>query len=286
MINLKEWHPQFLKQIKSNLSPSERRDGNAINALIASHAEQIEDEEAALQARLNFLKCIEERPKLLNKKSVAHFLATEIRPEDFDGVQWTTPAQMIEFCDKLYGFRFEEETLREQVGQHIGYLLQRALSECERAKDWEDLFALVQLAPTSPLMDDVELRRLRHLAHSYELRRVRRNLRILYSYLSLQALLVLVVFPLLFINAENGELQRRVEELTDVAIGDEGYRLITFADGVYWSVVTAASIGYGDITPMTTTGKIVAGILGTIGVVTVGVVAGLVLKWVTPRALD
>ena len=96
----------------------------------------------------------------------------------------------------------------------------------------------------------------------------------------------MVVFPFLFINAENGALQRQVEKLADVEIGDEGYRLFTYTDGVYWAVITAASIGYGDITPMTTTGKFIAAILGTLGVVTVGVIAGLVLKWITPRALD
>lgn len=135
-------------------------------------------------------------------------------------------------------------------------------------------------------MDNVELRRLRYLARTYEMRRVWRNQRILYGYLALQALLVLVIFPYLFINAENGVLQPQVEKLTDVKIGDEGYRLFSYMDGLYWSIVTAASIGYGDITPVTTTGKLIAAVLGTMGVVTIGVIAGLVLKWVTPRTLD
>jgi hypothetical protein len=76
------------------------------------------------------------------------------------------------------------------------------------------------------------------------------------------------VFPYLFINAENGVIQRQVEELANVELGDEGYRLFSYADGLYWSVITAGSIGYGDITPYTTTGKIMAGLLGTMGVIT------------------
>ena len=136
------------------------------------------------------------------------------------------------------------------------------------------------------MMQDVELMRLRHLARGYELRRIRRNRRWLFIYLSIQILLVIIVFPFLFIYAENGAIQRQVEQIANVELGDDGYRLFSYVDGLYWSVITAGSIGYGDITPLTTTGRIIAGVLGTMGVVTVGVVAGLVLKWITPRTLD
>lgn len=136
------------------------------------------------------------------------------------------------------------------------------------------------------MLGDTELRRLRHIAYSYEKRRVRRHRRWLYAYLVVQALLVTVVFPYLFINAENGNIQRQVEQITDIELGDEGYQLFNFSDGLYWSVITAASVGYGDISPVTTTGRILAGILGTLGVVTVGVVAGLILQWITPRSID
>jgi hypothetical protein len=116
--------------------------------------------------------------------------------------------------------------------------------------------------------------------------RVQRNRRVLYAYLIVQAFLVLLVFPLLFINAENGAIQREVEELTEVELGDEGYRLLSYPQGVYWAIITATSIGYGDVTPTTTTGRIIAVVLGTMGVVTVGIFAGLVLDWVTPRRIE
>jgi len=97
--------------------------------------------------------------------------------------------------------------------------------------------------------------------------------------------LVLVVFPYLFINAENGRLQNEVEELANVELGDEGYQLLTFSEGMYWAIITASSIGYGDVTPTTTTGRVIAGTLGTMGVITVGILAGLVLDWITPRRI-
>lgn len=251
-----------------------------------NHDSKQEEVDNRTQARVAFLQIIEKNPALLQESIASHFLATAIKPADFDELQWTAPARMVDFCKVLYGFRFADEEVTKQIRIHISYLLQGALRHYEKTGEGEELFQLVQVAPTSPLMDSAELSRLRYLARSYELQRVRKNSRILYGYLVIQAVMVLAVFPFLFINAENGELQRQVEALTDVAIGDKGYRLFTYVDGLYWSIVTAASIGYGDITPMTTTGKIIAAVLGTMGVVTVGVIAGLVLKWITPRILD
>ncbi|MCB0109028.1 MAG: two pore domain potassium channel family protein [Caldilineaceae bacterium] len=257
-----------------------------IEELHTFYREHQQDQDLSAQARLAFLMLLTQNPELLQDAKNAEFLAQAIGPADFDNLQWETPAHMLEFCDTLYGCRIAEEENAQEVRMHVRYLLQQALRRYEEEEDWEALFSLVEIAPTSPMMNDSELRRLRHLARVYELRRVRRNRFILYGYLIVQVLLVLIVFPLLFINAENGELQRRVEELANVEIGDEGYRLFTYTDGLYWAVITAGSIGYGDITPMTTTGKLIAGTLGTMGVVTVGVIAGLVLKWITPRTLD
>ncbi len=40
----------------------------------------------------------------------------------------------------------------------------------------------------------------------------------------------------------------------------------TFADALYWSVITIATIGYGDVTPLTGPGKILAGVLAFFGI--------------------
>ena len=39
----------------------------------------------------------------------------------------------------------------------------------------------------------------------------------------------------------------------------------TFGDGIWWALVTITTVGYGDITPLTTEGRIVAGILMFLG---------------------
>ncbi len=63
-------------------------------------------------------------------------------------------------------------------------------------------------------------------------------------------------------------------------------QLFSYADGLYWSIITAGSIGYGDITPITRMGKLIAASLGLMGVITIGVIAGLILSWPTPRSLE
>lgn len=266
-----------------------KKKASIVEDLIALHggeADGTQDDAPPAEVRHAFVSAVRDSPALLDREAIAKFLAQSVQPEDFDTLQWEATDHMIEFCEVLYGFRFPTEAITERVREHVRLLLRRALQQHEEQDELEEMFRLLRIAPTAPLMNDVELMRLRHVARAYEIHRIRRNRRWLYAYLAVQALLVLWIFPLLFINAENGQIQRQVEELADVKLGDEGYIAYTFTEGLYWSTITAGSIGYGDITPRTTTGRILASILGTMGVITIGVMAGLILQLITPRGLD
>lgn len=244
------------------------------------------DQEHAQALRLDFLRTIVADPSILEEPVAVRFLAESMQSADFTTLDWESAEAILRFCNRLYTFPVADTDLRKPIREHVHTLFRHVLQNHESNKAYEQLFNGVQLTPTFALWDDDELKRLRHLAYRYEIRRVMHNRRILYTYIVIQIILVAFVFPLLFINAENGALQAKVEELTDVEIGDEGYRLISYTDALYWSIITAASIGYGDITPTTATGRIIAAVLGTIGVITIGIIAGLVLDWITPRRLD
>ncbi len=282
----------LLERAKAEISDGERAELLAL--ILEKHADVHTDTTATngervavpQQLRSAFLHLVRQEPALLDQEEVASLLAHAIQPEDFDELQWESPEHMIEFCEAVYGIHFSTEEVTKRVRSHVSLLVRQALQQYEQLDNRESLYQLIRIAPISMMMNDTELLRLRHLAHAYEIRRVRRNRWWLYSYLLIQVLLVVIVFPYLFINAENGVIQRQVEELANIELGDEGYRLFSYADGLYWSVITAGSIGYGDITPYTTIGKIMAGLLGTMGVITAGVIAGLVLKWITPRHLE
>ncbi len=60
-------------------------------------------------------------------------------------------------------------------------------------------------------------------------------------------------------------------------------RVHTFFDGVWWAIVTTATIGYGDIYPITTGGRIVAIILIFSGVGILGVFIGAIDSYVLNR---
>lgn len=53
---------------------------------------------------------------------------------------------------------------------------------------------------------------------------------------------------------------------------------ISFGDGVYWAITTMTTVGYGDITPHTTEGKLVAVVLMFVGIGTATLVIGAVAQ--------
>ncbi|HEX6384917.1 MAG TPA: potassium channel family protein [Anaerolineae bacterium] len=261
----------------------------ALAELIALYENTSFDNPEASQAiRKAFLLTLANAPGILTEEKFSSFLAEHVQPEDFALLEWKAPQNVVSFSEALYGFQFEDESVSRRVRNHARSLLRHALQQFEKQNQLEKMLKLLQMAPILPSMMDSELLRLRNRAYLYEMRRVQRNRRFLYGYLILQALLIFLVFPLLFINAENKAIQKRIEELTEVDLSppEEGIQLLDFNDALYWSIITAASIGYGDVTPRTEVGRVIAATLGLMGVITIGVIAGLILNWVSPRRLD
>jgi voltage-gated potassium channel len=57
----------------------------------------------------------------------------------------------------------------------------------------------------------------------------------------------------------------------------------TFADALWWSLVTTTTVGYGDISPETTGGRILAGILMIVGIGFLGMVTGSIATYFVDR---
>lgn len=50
-------------------------------------------------------------------------------------------------------------------------------------------------------------------------------------------------------------------------------------DALWWSLVTATTVGYGDLSPATAVGRIVAGVLMVVGIGTIGMVTGSIATY-------
>lgn len=251
--------------------------------------DQLEDDDvmAAGEVRQAFLLGLRKSPPSTLEAELIEFLADHVGPEDYAEIRWETPEQVVTFCEVLYSSRFENEAFTDQAITHVRHLLRTALQYFERGGEMEKMFQLLRLAPIPPTGNDAELLRLRSRAHLYEMKRVKRLRRVLYTYLLTQVALVVAIFPFLFIQAENCNIQETVEETANVDMPEEVCREnIGYFDALYWAVITASSIGYGDLTPLTNMGRVMAATLGSMGVITVGMIAGLVLNWVRPRQFD
>lgn len=53
----------------------------------------------------------------------------------------------------------------------------------------------------------------------------------------------------------------------------------SFGDGVWWALVTAATVGYGDIAPATASGRAVATVLMLVGIGTLGMITGSIATY-------
>ncbi|MGI9175898.1 MAG: potassium channel family protein [Rhodothermales bacterium] len=283
---------ELLNRFRAAASPEERKD--LLGTLVERYEKAGDDTAEAL--REVFVHALQKAPGLTTEKAIVQFLAEKVEPEDLAALEWEVPSEVVDFCETLYAAPYSPRLARRaprtdaahgsRGDAHGPSASPEARTNGRPTGEMEKVFQLLQIAPATLATNEGEALRLRNRAYLHELRRTQRNRRTLYGYLLLQALLITVVFPLLFINAENGRLQEGIEEATGVNVESKERQYLSYSDGLYWSFITAGSIGYGDVTPKTGMGRAIAAILGIMGVVTAGVIAGLILTWVTPRKLS
>lgn len=60
----------------------------------------------------------------------------------------------------------------------------------------------------------------------------------------------------------------------------------TFGDAVWWSITTVTTVGYGDLSPVTGVGRVIAVLLMIGGISLVGVVTATLASWIVQRVAE
>jgi len=62
--------------------------------------------------------------------------------------------------------------------------------------------------------------------------------------------------------------------------------ITTFGDALWWSITTVTTVGYGDLSPVTGTGRAIAVLLMIGGISLVGVVTASLASWIIQRVAE
>lgn len=62
-----------------------------------------------------------------------------------------------------------------------------------------------------------------------------------------------------------------------------GSQITTLGDALWWAIVTVTTVGYGDVTPVTAAGRIIAAALMVCGIALLGVVTATFAAWIVER---
>ncbi|PKQ26501.1 MAG: hypothetical protein CVT64_05370 [Actinobacteria bacterium HGW-Actinobacteria-4] len=67
--------------------------------------------------------------------------------------------------------------------------------------------------------------------------------------------------------------------MLDVEQGAPGAIVEDFGDAIWWALVTVTTVGYGDLYPVTTEGRVIAGALMVVGISVLGAVTATAASW-------
>ncbi|MFF0542602.1 potassium channel family protein [Nocardia thailandica] len=90
----------------------------------------------------------------------------------------------------------------------------------------------------------------------------------LITFVSAGSVLILLLSSLAFFDAEYGAPDSKIH---------------SFGDALWWSAVSVTTVGYGDVYPVTTQGRLVSLVLMTLGIGLIGFAIGTTTSWVVDQ---
>lgn len=71
--------------------------------------------------------------------------------------------------------------------------------------------------------------------------------------------------------------------MLDAERGATDANITNIGDALWWGIVTITTVGYGDLYPVTATGRVIATVMMLLGIALVGVVTAGISGWVVTR---
>lgn len=68
-----------------------------------------------------------------------------------------------------------------------------------------------------------------------------------------------------------------------IYLAEKGTTVHSFSDAIWWAFVTATTVGYGDISPTTTAGRLIAGVLMIMGIAFVSMLTGTIATYFSKK---
>ncbi len=232
-----------------------------------------QDPDFARRTHTILLRDLHEPHKTLVHPSCSWLVMTHLRGENLAHIPWVSPEEVASAAECFYGL-CDSGMTTEESHQRVRDLVKYAGLHFARQERYESIFQLLTRVPVPSTMMDADLFQLRNLVVLYEQRRVRRFRRTLLAVLAFFLVFIFLLSPLLFIGCEN-HYRRAHPELEEV----------DYLQAVYWSVITAMTVGYGDIVPHTPLGRLPAILDSLFGMTIMGLIAGVILSYATPRQL-
>ena len=193
-------------------------------------------------------------------------------PDGANGGAWRSAVDVTEAVAQLYDLGDSAVAAQDAHARVCNIVKQAGRGFVARGQ-WEEAFRLLAFVPLTAEMMDADLLRFRNAVILQEFKRVARVRRRLVAILALVLCYLFLASPTLFVQLEN---PRRLAQ---------GMSELDWSEGLYWSVITAMTVGYGDIAPQTPYARLLSLWNATLGVMLMGVTAGLILGLVTPRRL-
>jgi len=186
---------------------------------------------------------------------------------------WATASEAISAAEVIFEAEDSAYSAVERL-HRVRDLVTAAGTQFLRRRQPNEAFKLLAVIQIPADAMDAELFHLQSLVRLYEQRRVVRVRKILIGLLVGVLIYLLAVSPSVFVALENP--YRTTHGMSE----------LDWSEGLYWSVITSTTVGYGDIVPQTPYARMFALFDAMIGVTLMGVVAGLILGLVTPRRFD